>query len=84
LNSNPQNGPTTESCAFSYTWDEATREQYLTSQAKDQASWGYKYMYGVFYPLCPGAISFDANLDSAPGGGTLLDGIGQLMAIYNP
>jgi hypothetical protein len=83
LNSNPQNGSTTESCTFIQTWNEPMRAQYVSGQAGDQASWGYKYMYGVFYPLCPGAISYDANLDTAPGGGTMLDAIRQLMATYN-
>jgi hypothetical protein len=56
----------------------------LTHWASSQAGAGFRFMYPVFYPLCPGAISFDSTLDAAPGGGTLYDAVGQLMTMYNP
>jgi len=84
LQSNPQNGSTTESCVYSNQWDEPTRAAYLSHWATSQASANFRFIYPVFYPLCPGAIAFDSTLDPAPAGGTLYDDVRTLMAQYNP
>ena len=84
LQSNPQNGPTTESCVFSNQWDEPTRAAYLSHWAASQADAGFGVLYPVFYPLCPGAVAFDSTQDPSPDGGTLYGFVGQLMSTYNP
>jgi hypothetical protein len=84
LQSNPQNGPATESCVFSHQWDEPTRAAYVSHWATSQVDAGFGFIYPVFYPLCPGAIAFDATRDLAPDGGTLYDSVDHLMSRYNP
>jgi hypothetical protein len=83
LQSNPQNGPTTESCVYSYQWDEPTRAEYLSHWATSQADAGFGFIYPVFYPLCPGGIAFDSTRDLAPDGGTLYEAVDRLMSKYN-
>jgi hypothetical protein len=84
LQSNPQNGPTTESCVYSNDWDQPTRAAYLRHWASSQQDVGFRFFYPVFYPLCPGAIAFDSTLDLGPFGSSLYDRIGHLMSTFNP
>ena len=84
LQSNAQNGSTTESCVYSTQWSESTQLAYLTHWASSQSSLGFTFIYPMFYPLCPGAVAFDPLLDPSPGGGTLYTGISTMMSKYNP
>jgi hypothetical protein len=84
LQSNPQNGPTTESCVYSFDWNESKRAAYLEHWATSQVTDGFSFMYPVFYPLCPGAIAFDSVVDLAPDGGTLYSDVAALLSKYNP
>jgi hypothetical protein len=84
LQSNAQNGPTTESCVYSNDWDQPTRAAYLRHWASSQQDAGFRFFYPVFYPLCPGAIAFDTTVDLGPHGSRLYDRIGHLMSVFNP
>jgi hypothetical protein len=84
LQTNAQNGPTTESNVYQNQWSESTRAAYLNYWASSQTSFGFTFMYPVFYPLFPANFAFDPLLDSSPSGGTLYSDIGTLMSTYNP
>lgn len=84
MQSNAQNGSTTESCVYSTQWSEQTQTAYLTHWASSQSTLGFTFMYPMFYPLCPGAIAYDPLQDPSPSGGTLYQDIGTLMSTYNP
>jgi hypothetical protein len=84
LQSNAQNGPTTESCVYINQWNESQRLSYLTYWASQQSSVGFTFMYPVFYPLCPGGYAFDPLQDPSADGGTLYGSLQTLMNQYNP
>ena len=50
----------------------------LTALAENQNSWGYRFAYPVFYPLCPAKHAFDATKDSI-----LMVTIRSLLARFN-
>lgn len=74
LQNNPQNGNSTESCVFMYDWNSTRRAEYLAYWASQQEPQGFTYTFPVFFPLCPGAYSFDPLSDelsiSVPGATT--------------
>ena len=84
LQSNAQNGSTTESCVYSTQWSESTQLAYLTHWASSQTSLGFTFVYPMFYPLCPGAVAFDPLQDASSIRGTLYTDISTLMSKYNP
>jgi len=84
LQSNAQNGSTTESCVYSAQWNEPTQLAYLTHWASSQASLGFTFIYPMFYPLCPANFAYDPLQDPSASGGTLYTDIGGLMSTYNP
>lgn len=84
LQSNAQNGATTESNVYQNQWTESMREAYLNYWASSQTSFGFTFMYPLFYPMYPANFAFDPLLDSSSSGGTLYDDINTLMSIYNP
>lgn len=59
LNCNPQNGPGTLSCVYIDQWNTTTRAQYLDYWLDQAQSLGFTYFWNVFFPLCPGATSFN-------------------------
>jgi hypothetical protein len=84
LQTNAQNGITTESYIYIYDWSEPTQVEYLTYWASSQASLGFTFMYPIFYPQYPTNYAIDPLLDSSPDGGTLYSDIRTLMSTYNP
>jgi hypothetical protein len=92
LNNNPQNNgssvltgngdPWAESCYFMQVWHEHQRISYITKLAENQSSWGYDFMYPVFFPDCPTAVSYDSVMDKALGTSTY-DAIASLVREYN-
>lgn len=84
LQSNAQNGSTTESCVYMTQWNESQRLSYLSYWASQQSSVGFTFMYPVFYPLCPGAYAFDPLQDPSTAGGTLYDDLKTLITQSNP
>lgn len=59
LQSNPQNGPSTESNIYSNVWNSTRRANYLHYWISEQAPLGFKFMLPLFYPLYPGAYAFN-------------------------
>lgn len=84
LQSNAQNGSTTESCQYSQSWSETEQSNYLLHWASKQTTYGFQFMYPLFYPLCPGAVAYDPLDDPSPQGGTLYTHIQNMMGNYNP
>jgi hypothetical protein len=78
LNSNPQFGPTTESCVFIDQWTEGQRASYVTTLASGQGQGGYVYMYNVFYPECPARVAYDSLTD-----GSMYSTLSLLVLRYN-
>ena len=79
VNNNPQNGPSTESAVFIDQYTTQQRISYINSMAQSQKKYGYSFMYPVFFPNYPGAVSYDALADDS-----ILSGIKSTMNQYNP
>lgn len=82
LNNNPQFGNGTESCVYMWDWNSSRRMDYLDYWLEQQKSLGFTYMLPVYFPLCPGAYSFDPKSDVVGGNTTLYDYI-QAAALGN-
>jgi hypothetical protein len=84
LQTNAQNGDTTESYVYIYDWSETMQLSYLTYWASGQAAYGFTFMYPIFYPQYPTNYSIDPLQDPSPDGGSLYTDIRTLKAAYNP
>ena len=79
LQSNSQNGDTTESAIYIDQWTEAKRLSYLEFWDNSQSQYGFTFMWPVFYPLYPGAMAFDPLTDYGTGNHSLYDHIQTLI-----
>lgn len=78
LQCNPQNGNTTESCVYMYDWNVTQRVDYLNYWVNQSTEVGFGYMWPVFYPLCPGATSFDPLGDVVNSTSTFYDVVKEM------
>ena len=81
--SNPQNGPTTESCVWINEWSADKKLSYLDYWASQQQPLDFTFMYPVFYPLCPGAYAYDPLTDYQSDGQSEFEGTINLMNKYS-
>jgi hypothetical protein len=78
INNNPQQGPTTESCVYINGYTYQQRVKYETGMAKNQTTYGFTFMYNVFFPQCPSNISYNVLAD-----GSMLQVVQTLLNKYN-
>lgn len=66
MHCNPQEGDGSEACVFMKSWDASRRADFIKYWADQQGQKGFRFMWPVYFPLCPGDTAYNSQADKLP------------------